>query len=101
MSVAAANDWDPKFRLDAYCIQEVRFWESNINKLNSREVNPISNNSYFVVYSDASKSGCGAHMALNGEQVCYKQWTQVESQQSSTWWERSAIEFALKSFYQC
>ena len=39
MSVAAANDWDSKFRLDAYCIQEVRFWENNINKLNSREVN--------------------------------------------------------------
>lgn len=37
-------------------------------------------------------------MALNGEQVCYKQWTEVESQQSSTWRELSAIEFALKSF---
>ena len=59
MSVAAANDWDSKFRLDAYCIQEVRFRENNINKLNSQEVNSISNNSYFVVYSDASKSGCG------------------------------------------
>ena len=79
MFVAAANDWDFKFRLDAYCIQEVRFWENNINKLNSREVNPISNNSYFVVYSDASNSECGAHMALNGKQVCYKQWTEVEA----------------------
>ena len=37
-------------------------------------------------------------MALNGEQVCYKQWTEVESQQSSTWRELSSIEFALKSF---
>ena len=32
-------------------------------------------------------------MALNGEQVCYKQWTEVESQQ-----RLSAIEFALESF---
>ena len=63
MSVAAGNDWDSKFKLDQYCIQEVRFWENNIDKLNSREVNPISNNSYFVAYSDASQSGCGAHMA--------------------------------------
>ena len=37
-------------------------------------------------------------MASNGEQVCYKQWTDVESQESSTWRELSAIEFALKSF---
>ena len=32
MSVAAANDWDSIFRLDAHCIQEVRFWENNIKK---------------------------------------------------------------------
>ena len=37
-------------------------------------------------------------MALNGEQICHKQWTEAESQQSSTWRELSAIEFALKSF---
>ena len=92
MSVAAANDWDSKFKLDQYCIQEIRFWENNIDKLDSREVNPISNN------SDASQSGCGAHMALNGEQVCHKQWTEVESRKSSTWRELSAVEFALKSF---
>ena len=98
MSVAPANDWDSKFRLDAYCIQEVRFWENNIHKLNWQEVNPISNNSYFVVYSDASKSGCGAYMALNGEQICYKHWNEVESQQILTWRELSAIEFASKSF---
>ena len=98
ISIAAANDWDSKFKLDQYCIQEIQFWESNINELNSREVNPIRDNSYFPIYSDASKSVCGAHMTLNGEQVCHKQWTAKESRQSSTWREHSAIEFALESF---
>ena len=98
MSVAAASDWDSKLKLDQYSVHEVQFWRNNINQLNSREVNPISNSSHFVVYSDASQSGCGAHMALNGEQICHKQWTEAESQQSSTWRELSAIEFALKSF---
>ena len=32
MSIAAANDWDLKFQLDPYCIQEIRFWENNISK---------------------------------------------------------------------
>ncbi len=98
MSIAAANDWDSKFQLDSYCIQEIRFWENNISKLNSREVSPISNKSYFVAYSDASQTGCGAHMTLNGEQISHKQWTEEESKQSSTWRELSAVEFALKSF---
>ena len=98
MSIAAANDWDSKFQLDSYCIQEIRFWENNISKLNSREVSPISIKSYFVAYSDASQTGCGAHMTLNGEQICHKQWTEEESRQSSTWRELSAVEFALKSF---
>jgi hypothetical protein len=42
--------------------------------------------------------GCGAHMSLNGEQICHKQWTKEESQSSSTWRELSAIEYALESF---
>jgi hypothetical protein len=37
-------------------------------------------------------------MSLNGEQICYKQWTKEESQSSSTWRELSAIEYALESF---
>ena len=35
MSVAAASDWDSKFKLDQYSIHEVQFWQNNINKLNS------------------------------------------------------------------
>ena len=84
MTVAAASDWDSKSKLDQYSIHEVQFWQNNINKLNSREVHAISYSSHFVVYSDASQFGCGAHMALNGEQICHKQWTEAESQQSST-----------------
>ena len=55
--------------------------------------------SNYVVYSDASATGCGAHLDVNGEQVCNKQWDLVErTRQSSTWRELSAILFALHSF---
>ena len=33
----------------------------------------------------------GAHLDVNGEQVCNKQWDLVERRQSSTWRELSAI----------
>ena len=39
----------------------------------------------YVVYSDASAKGCGAHLDINGEQVCNKQWDLEERRKSSTW----------------
>ena len=41
--------------------------------------------SNYVVYSDASATGCGAHLDINGEQVCNKQWDLEERRKSSTW----------------
>ena len=98
MSVAAAPSWDSKFNLDNYSIRDIEFWESNLKQLNSRVLDQAKNRSHYVVCSDASASGCGAHMLLNGEQVCHKHWTKNESQLSSTWTELSPIEYALESF---
>ena len=54
--------------------------------------------SNYAVYSDASVTGCGAHLDINGEEVCNKQWDLEERRRSSTWRELSAILFALHSF---
>ena len=99
ISVASAQNWDSKFYLDQYCIRELNFWKSNLKRLNCRVViDSPHRTSNYVVYSDASATGCGAHLDVNGEQVCNKQWDLVERRQSSTWRELSAILFALHSF---
>ena len=99
ISVASAQDWDSKFYLDQYCIRELYFWKTNLKRLNCRIVTDSSHRmSNYVVYSDASATGCGAHLDINGEQVCNKQWDLVERRQSSTWRELSAILFPLHSF---
>ena len=54
--------------------------------------------SNYVVSSDASATGCSAHLDVNGEQVCHKKWGKDECGKSSTWRELSAILFALQSF---
>jgi hypothetical protein len=54
--------------------------------------------SNYVVYSDASATGCGAHLDINGEHVCNKKWDLEERRKSSTWRELSTILFALHSF---
>ena len=46
------------------------------------------------VYSDASGTGCGAHMTLNQEYRCHTMWSENERMKSSTWRElyaRSSI----------
>ena len=53
----------------------------------------------YVLYSDASATGCGTHLDINGEQVCNKQWDLEVCRRSSTWRELSAILFALPSFF--
>ena len=70
MSVAAAPDWDSLFKLDRYCINEVEFGNDNIIKGNVRYCFSGTTPNYFV-YSDASGTGCGAHMTLNQEYICH------------------------------
>ena len=79
--------------------KELVFWKSYAKQLNSRAINDEqAKKSNFIVYSDASASGCGAHLDLNGEQVCHKLWEVSEGEKSSTWRELSAIDYALSSF---
>ena len=99
ISIAAAQDWDSEFTLDDYCKKELVFWNSYVKQLNSRPINDKqAEQSNFIVYSDASASECGAHLDLNGEEVCHKLWEVSEGEMSSTWRELSAIDYALKSF---
>ena len=99
ISIAAVQDWDSRFTLDQYCVRELEFWKVNLDRLNLKEIVecPFRPSNY-VVYSDASATGCGAHLDINGEQVCHKQWDLCECSMSFTWRELSAIEFALQSF---
>ena len=99
ISVASAQDWDYKFYLDQYCVRELCFWQSYLKRLNCKVVaDSLYKMSNYVVYSDASATGYGAHLDINGEQVCNKQWDLEESRKCSTWRELSAILFALHSF---
>ena len=56
---AAAQDWDSKFTLDQYCVREIEFWETNLDRLNLKSIVDCPfRPSIYVVYSDASATGC-------------------------------------------
>ena len=61
------------------------FWKANLKLLNCRVVTDSPNRMFnYVVYSGESATRCGAHLDINGEQVCNKQWNLVERRKSST-----------------
>ena len=98
MSVNSTSHWDSNIQLNEYCIREIYFWQKNLDTCNLRDIEGLPSLSNYVVYSDASATGCGAHMNFNGEQICHKHWEQHKYTKSSTWRELSAIEFALQAF---
>ena len=82
-----------------YCVRELNFWKENLTRLNLNSVVDCpSETSNYVVYSDASTTGCGAHLDVNSEQVCHKLWDVNDCGKVSTWKELTAISFALQWF---
>ena len=56
-----------------------------MKRLNCRVVMDSPYRMYnYAVYSDASATGCCAHLDIYGEQVCKKQWDLEERRRSST-----------------
>ena len=62
ISVAAAQDWDSTFTLDHYCVRDIEFWETSLDRLDLKSIidSPFRTSKY-VVYSDASATGCMWH----------------------------------------
>ena len=61
------------FPLDQYCKRELGFWKENVEKLNMKVIdnNSIKKSNY-VIYSDASSTGCAGHIDFNGEIVFHR-----------------------------
>ena len=76
---------------------ELRFWENNISKLNSRQLGVYSKSSV-VIYSDASNVASGAYTVEVESKRFHKMWFVNERAESSTWWEFKAIDLALSCF---
>ena len=97
LSTLNVQHWEEKIELDQYCIEELRFWRTNLNSLKVRDCFLIHKPQRFV-YSDASATGCGSVITLNEEHICHRLWEPSECSKSSNWIELAAIDFSLESF---
>ncbi len=90
--------WDYKTRIINASREELVFWRDNLEQLNFRRLGE-DNREFQLVFSDASGTGAGATVKLDGhEHVAVTQWTEEEIKQGSTQRELAAVWFALQSF---
>lgn len=89
--------WDAKIEIskEKFALDEVLFWQNNIDRLNIRAINANYKISY-KIFSDASDTGLGvvSNLGIN----CQRNLNPHERSESSTWRELQAIIFGLESF---
>ena len=91
------NTWNDKVVWTEEAWGEINFWENNIESLNGREMR-YSAGAVRLVYSDASDSGYGGYTVDVGLRIAQGQWSESESQASSTWRELEAINRILQAY---
>ena len=98
--IQAELKWDKCIRLheNDKAIQKIFFWRNNLTQLNSSVLYPYQVPTVFIS-SDASNHTLSAQFLKGGrEYICFKNVSEYEIKQSSTWRELFAIQFALHSF---
>ena len=98
MAIENRSAWDKhmSFNQDKV-LTELRFWENNISKLNSRQLGVYSKSSV-VIYSDASNVAAGAYTVEVESKLFHKMCSVNERAESSTWRKLKAIDLALSCF---
>ena len=98
MAIASAPHWDAWVGISPSILEELKFWNANIDRLNKKcfltEKPPVFLN---VIASDASNSGCGS--LLNNEDTkALRLFSDEEKGKHSTYRELVAVWHALESF---
>jgi len=98
MAIENRSAWDKhmSFNQDKV-LTELRFWENNISKLNSRQLGVYSKSSV-VIYSDASNVAASAYTVEVESKLFHKMCSVNERAESSTWRKLKAIDLALSCF---
>lgn len=97
--VNSRGNWNSLVVLDGPAQRELLFWRSNLKSLNGIPFWKSCTVPVKVVYSDASGSGCGAHVNFDNR-IFQANWSEAECAKSSTWRELAAVKLALSSYIE-
>ena len=90
MSIIERISWDSYFNVNTLVLNELIFWDNNLEKLNHRFIHTkiITER---IVYSDASSTGCGGFIVDIQDSICYRSWDVGEKEMSSTYRELQGV----------
>ena len=90
--ISAQNSWFSNFYLEDSVVEELVFWQSNLDHLNGRRI-WFKSSAVRVAYSDASDTGYGGYIVELGPQVAAQGvWSADLAKESSTMREILAVE---------
>ena len=96
--ISAQNSWSSNFYLEDSVVEELVFWQSNLDHLNGRRI-WFQSSAVRVAYSDASDTGYGGYIVELGPQVAAQGvWSADLAKESSTVREILAVRKVLQSF---
>ena len=96
--ISAQNCWFSNVYLEDSVVEELVFWQSNLDHLNGRRI-WFKSSAVRVAYSDASDTGYGGHIVELGPQVAAQcVWSTDLAKESCTMREILAVRKVLQSF---
>ena len=96
IDILKAFSWDSFISLSCESIEQLKFWKSNLQNLNIKDIYE-SHKSTKIVYSDASSTGFAGYEVNTINGISHGVWSAEESVKSSTWRELMAVCRTLKS----
>ena len=96
ISIDSAAEWDTPFKIDQYCLHELKLWHTNVPAINSRSfTESLATNQ--TIYSDASATACGAFIE-GTTHAAHRMFSSSEQKTSSNYRELLVIHYALQAF---
>ena len=97
-AIESRQSWDSIISCSPKLMEELHFWDTNVDTLNGTKLFDSPQSFDSVVYSDASGHGYGGYIISGKERlICQGQWASDEKSKSSTWRELKAVHNMLLS----
>lgn len=97
-AIETRTSWNSVILCSPKLMEELTFWNTNIDVLNGKKLFEQPQSFDTVVYTDASEQGYGGYVISDKEKlICQGQWAKDEKVQSSTWRELKAVHNMLLS----
>ena len=97
-AIESRTSWNPIIFCSPKSMEELNFWDTNLDVLNGKKLCDQPQSFDAVVYSDASEQGYGGYVISDKDKfICQEHWASDENAESSIWRELKVVHNMLLS----